>query len=240
MDKYYIEYIIPTHNVILCEKIEFNLDSKSVHLADIKQRDQNSLFLKFYFDNEIDFDDGIEETRQQLNNILNTIAFNYTGASIRDAYYSGESNLKNAECYNGLDSCIIVRRQDLEDKLAKALSSNTKYEHRYYEMFRLAVQSTDVVNKYMFLYQILLDIYGPAQWKTDECITCIGKRLGINSEFKKWQENRKYDGETKFTFIRNQVGHVIEGHTPQSTTKDMFDNLNELESLVKYAISEKQ
>lgn len=49
-------------------------------------------------------------------------------------------------------------------------------------MFRMAMQSTDVVNRYMFLYEILLDNRGLEQWKVDKYINSLYKKVDILKE----------------------------------------------------------
>jgi hypothetical protein len=121
-----------------------------------------------------------------------------------------------------MNSFCLIAPSDREEKLKKTLNSSEKYDTNEHIMFRMAMQSTDVVNRYMFLYQILLDRRGPEQWKVDKYINFLYEKKEIlieDPEYKVWQPDRKDRNgnkirETKFTYIRNQVGHAIKGITP--------------------------
>lgn len=72
----------------------------------------------------------------------------------------------------------------VKKKLKNCLIDSMEYSSRYYELFRLLMQSTDVVNRYMFLYQILLDMHGSQQCKVDKYIISCSKEsifTGLNN-----------------------------------------------------------
>lgn len=242
MEKYYIEYIISSCYIGLSKKIQFNVDGLYTKQAELEQR-KGRLFLTFIFETEIDCSDGISDSQKLIKEILNSIAYNYFKASIGNAYYN-DSNLKKAEHQAELLSEVYLTFSDREKKLKNALISNKKFDSDLYSMFRMTMESADVVNRYMFLYQILLDEYGPQQWKADTKIKEICSEIDIDPEYKEWQKDRKetdarYNGETIFTFLRNQVGHIVKGSTPETTTDQITHKLNDLIKIAKYMIDNK-
>lgn len=241
MEKYYIEYFIPVQFICLQNIISFSVKNKNIRIVELRQIEDSRLSLNFYFYNSIDFYKAKNQCDNELKNILNKIAFEYELASVGEAYYSGNSNLDKYTSFCEINVSTILAKPEDENKLKECLKDKVEYSSRYYDMFRLAMQSTDVVNRYMFLYLILLDMRGPYQNKVDEYIIKCSEELGIDPQNKVWQLKRKDKSgnnikETIFTYLRNQVGHTIKGHTPDTTTRDMQIYIKDLIKIVKYSM----
>lgn len=237
MNKYYIEYYLPVSFVVLENTITFSVTSNEIKMVELKQYDENRLSIKFYFENCIECEEGKNECNNQLRNIINKIAFEYEMAQVGRPYYSGNSNLKKNTRTSEMNAKVTLANSESEEKLKNCLIDSIEYSSRYYELFRLSMQSTDVVNRYMFLYQILLDMHGPTQYKVDLYIRKCSKKLEIDCKYKMWQEKRG-NCETIFTYLRNQVGHIIDGHSPDSISVDMGENIYNLIKIVKYSMKE--
>lgn len=133
MNKYYIEYYLPVSFVVLENTITFSLTSNEIEMVELKQYDENRLYIKFYFENCIECEKGKNECNNQLRNIINKIAFEYEGTSVGKAYYSENSNLNKNTRSTELDGKIIVGNPKSEEKLKKCLIDRIEYSSRYYE-----------------------------------------------------------------------------------------------------------
>lgn len=128
------------------------------------------------------------------------------------------------------------RDKELLKKLCNDIYSNNNRVNDDYKIFRLAMNTEDIVAKYMFLYQILLfkhpKVDGEESQKdVDRFIR--SKYSYSKHQYQVWKDtNRK---ETIYTRLRNQVGHY-RGKTPNETKIGMGKKIYELIDLVKMSI----
>ncbi|OLP20063.1 hypothetical protein BST81_02150 [Leptolyngbya sp. 'hensonii'] len=105
----------------------------------------------------------------------------------------------------------------------------------YYKQYRIAIQSKDVIAEYMFLYSILLQIFGDKQKKVDKFIQSAQPDV---KTFKKLIRIRE-EIETIYTKLRNEIAHVRRGKTFEQTIEEVNQHLLSLRELTKKAIEGK-
>lgn len=175
-----------------------------------------------------------------INNLLNKIAFIYVGAKV------GEPWLTDFNCADRKYStseiqcsiCVDTKNRDkhLLETLCKAIKDEKNYDTDDYTIYRSAMNNSDVVAKYMFLYQMLLYIHKNASGHESQAAVdaFIIKHLDEERHmYKKWPDSQRT--ETIFTRLRNQVGHN-RGKTPSETRKEMERKISELTELVRVSI----
>jgi hypothetical protein len=101
-----------------------------------------------------------------------------------------------------------------------------------YSAYRFAGNQKDHVARFMFLYNILLQLKGDKQQQVDDFI-----RSELPSVPESPRPDRPNKMETVYTRLRNQVGHVRSGTTSEQTRKEIEDNVTAFQELVRTAIS---
>lgn len=115
----------------------------------------------------------------------------------------------------------------------------------WHQRFRWIMDHDDPVAKFIHLYGVILKLGGVApdypQSGFDDFIREEAAKMSppvVVPEFPKTKPKSK-GSETIFTKLRNQVGHVIDGSTPQSTRQEMIQYLDQLITFAKIAIETK-
>lgn len=128
----------------------------------------------------------------------------------------------------------ILRKEicPLDGKKIEVLARDfSRLNELYYMAFRFAIRESDPVSRYLFLYNILLQIHDDSQKNVDNF---------IRTENPQVQQSPRPDEpsiiETIFTRLRNEVGHARPNVIPANTRKEISENVAQLQSLVKKAI----
>lgn len=120
----------------------------------------------------------------------------------------------------------------LEDLVKTEVLNKDNYTVHYYEQYKKALQCEDIISKYMCLYNILLQLFTDSQRKVDEFIE---SSIGIQKmEYTSGPKGR----ESKFTRLRNEIGHKRENKTFDQTKAEMEEYMDELMTVVKKAIKQ--
>jgi len=120
-----------------------------------------------------------------------------------------------------------TRRQELA-KLLEQPSSRPDV----YSAYRFACNQSDAVARFMFLYNILLQLHGDNQGQVDNFVR--GETPTVPQSL---SPHNPSVTETIYTRLRNEVGHRRAGITPEQTRTEIEDNIAGLQALVKVAIS---
>jgi hypothetical protein len=134
----------------------------------------------------------------------------------------------------GAEIILLTRVESLSADLIKAI--NLPYNDRKLilcKQFRFAVQSDDPVTRYMFLYNILLQIHNDRQTKVDDFIrkqepTVKPDRSPIRPDV----------CETIYTRLRNEIAHLRSNATLEMTSKEIKSKVQDLQLLTKKAIEQ--
>jgi len=230
--EFFIKYIVPIGNFKLQSSIEFEFEHIKFIRGIIEKDTDYNYRIMLFLNKQCNYAEVEMEAIQVVDSVLNKIAYYCYGSSVGNCVME-ETNLIECTKNADIDGSVEVRRPPQEEEdLRNSLNKINENSDQYYKMFRSATNATDVVSKYMFLYQMLLHIKGPTQKPVDNFICSI---LNENvAQFKKWQPGRKE--ETKLTYLRNRVGHKIEGKTIEDTRREMSSEIYNLTKVVKKAI----
>jgi hypothetical protein len=128
----------------------------------------------------------------------------------------------------------------------ESLTKSDKTNHVYYDLYRQAINHDDDLGKFMFLYSLLmLVLKTDYQSEVDKFIVKAKKdekKLKQRStkliEQKDGTRKRSKRLETRFTWLRNQVGHTQEDSEITKAINEMKDCYKVLKEIVKQAIKE--
>lgn len=176
-----------------------------------------------------------------LASIVNRLAFEFN-VSIDQPHLTGFSLPKDADgsSYTVASSSIMMwdvaaptltlgddRRQELARLLEQPFARPDLSS-----AYRFACNQRDPVTRFMFLYNILLQLNNDRQPKVEAFIR------EVIPDVEEYEDPRphKTGKETVFTRLRNEVGHVREGTTPEQTRALIEGNVPALQALVRTAI----
>lgn len=241
-----MEYKIKYSAQISCLNIENSIEFEIMHNHFIKaiiEKEKNLTFgITLFLNKRIRLEEVQSEANEIVDSILNKIAYYCLGTSVGNPVFD-DSNLPKATGFIDMNCSGDVRRPKDIENLRNSLDDLGSNTDQLYKIYRAATNAGDIVSRFMFLYQILLDLKGPAQWMVDNFIK---QELKADAKYKIWQPNRvdKHGNkiyETKLTYLRNCVGHHVDvaGVTPDKTRTDMQGEMYSLTKVVKIAIEEK-
>jgi hypothetical protein len=101
-----------------------------------------------------------------------------------------------------------------------------------YTAYRFAGFQNDPVARFMFFYNILLQLHNDSQKQIDDFI-----RKEMTNIPQSPRPDKPRLIETIYTRLRNEVGHTRTGATSEQTSKEIKENVMGLQTLVKAAIS---
>ncbi|MBU5268910.1 hypothetical protein [Clostridium cochlearium] len=244
--KEYIDYeviisnlCLPQNNIIKIKSIYENIDK--IELKQIEKYGYIYTIFKFISNGKlkekVKFRINCDEA---INDILNKIAFKGFDVSsdpqIKEISFNNTTNTSTSiGC-----SVKICSSNDVQQKLKEEIETERTYNNYYYEMYRSAIKNKDVVARYMFLYNIILQICNDKQNRVDAFI--VDKIGADRSEYKSGpicNKKGEHIKETVFTRLRNEVGHARKGTNADATRVEMNMKVDELSELVRKAIVEK-
>jgi hypothetical protein len=120
-----------------------------------------------------------------------------------------------------------IRRQELARLLEQPSSRPDLYS-----AYRFAGNQSDAVARFMFLYNILLQLHNDKQGQVDNFV-----RRETPTVPQSPSPHKPDVTESIYTRLRNEVGHGRAGVTPEQTRTEIEENVAGLQTLVKVAIS---
>ncbi|MBU3221038.1 hypothetical protein [Clostridium algidicarnis] len=196
----------------------------------------------FYSEEFYNIYEAEQDTKTYVTNLLNALIIEHDICT--KSYYVSGHNINclasgSIEIINKIKKVAKLNEQDLE-KL-KQYMIDEKYSNRYFNIYRYAFNTEDIISKYMILYNILLEICNDKQRCVDDFITAaIGKDEAEYKQSPRKLKKGDYIYETKFTKLRNEIGHARENTTIDKTTEEMELNIDKLAKLVLKAIKSKE
>jgi hypothetical protein len=151
----------------------------------------------------------------------------------KDASGSSYTVSKSAGLLWDVAAPTITLGDESRQKLARLLEQPLARPYLYFA-YRFAVNQSDNVARFMFLYNILLQLNHDKQPGVE---AFIRKVMPAVVEYDDPRPN-KTGKETVFTRLRNEVGHAREGTTPEQTRDMIEGHVAALQTLVKTAISD--
>lgn len=178
-------------------------------------RSKLRIFMKLN-NNITNVDEILNTTLNKANDIINILIFKTSGkfGALRRGQFNingqgvisiGEITLYNAQNVSLPHEFLTILESDLRNNdFLNELKNDS-----YHRLYRNAMQTDDIIAKYMFLYGIIYDIKNSSQNQVDLYIESIEP----NIEKRNSTDSRNPDKKiTKYTWLRNEIGH------PTSTT----------------------
>jgi hypothetical protein len=222
------------------EPFEVSNTHPAVEKIVLKAQDER-LNIVFHLHNVFDFEEATVIANPILHSIVNRLAFHrnvpmgeprFIGGSLpKDA--SGSSHMVRIDRLLLWDhtASVLTLGKDTCQELARLLEKPDMHEPLY-SAYRFAGNQKDHVARFMFLYNILLQLKDDKQQQVDNFI-----RSELPSVPESPRPDRPNKMETAYTRLRNQVGHVRSGTTSEQTRKEIEDNVTAFQELVRTAIS---
>lgn len=231
--KYVLDYCGPR-----IEKLQFRPNVAHVRSACIEAIHGNQLSIHLCLEDVGTEDEGEEFANRCLETIASRVAFRldaYLGGVIRSSI-SLEGTKSLGRKTQGIAYSILQGHGDLDeesrDELKSELEKTATRRESLFGLYRLAFQAKDEVAQFMFLYNILLQIFGDNQCRVDRFIECRDGRSD-------WEDSpHTGEPESPFTRLRNEVGHKRKGMKPNflRIRSEMKELLRKLQGHVKAAI----
>lgn len=223
------------------EPIEIADSRPAVEKIVLEAQNDGWLHIVIHLIDIFNFEDAEAIANGILPSILNRIAF-YRNVSVGEPHFRGGTLPKGAS-----GSSFTVRKdlqlmwdhatpvltlgEETRQELARILEQQYTH-HDLYSAYRFALSQSDPVARFMFLYNILLQLNGDNQQQVDAFI-----RSEIPGVPQSPRPDRRGIIETVYTRLRNEVGHRRPGATPEMTRKEIQENVAPFQVLVRTAIS---
>jgi len=127
---------------------------------------------------------------------------------------------------------VLTLGEDTCRDLTRRLEQTYIDANQFYSAYRFALNQSDPVARFMFLYNILLQINNDDQKQVDASI-----RSEVPSIPQSPRPDRPSVIETAYSRLRNEVGHKRSGTPPEQTRRKIQDNVATFQELVRTAIS---
>lgn len=128
-----------------------------------------------------------------------------------------------------------VVSKNLIPEIVQSLKTTFSTQDKRLAEFRWIIAQSDPVARFMHMYNMLLSLKGGAkgtQKKVDEFIHQVEPNVVTN-----YNDYLKRD-ETIYTRLRNEIGHKVNGVTPQVTRQNIRDRVGQLAKHLKTAIEQ--
>lgn len=229
------------NKLLTLPSFEFTLDDyPNVEKIEVSTPDERSILIKFSFTSIPSQHDGTAIAEAISAQIADWLAFEYTIAA-SDPSHSESSWSDDDDPSQSLQSTLgfamrahvvhAVHERDLPSLVRNCRAcSSVSDSHR--ARLRWILQREDSVARFMHLYSLLLELKGGpnhTQREVDLYIQSIDPQVAM-------VQPPGRQAQTIYTRLRNEVGHVIQGVTPESTAQQMEQHMANLIIIVKSAI----
>jgi hypothetical protein len=222
------------------EPIDLQGSHPAVDKVVLKTGDDRLLRITFHLRDVFDETEADTIATGILPSIINRIAF-YRDVPVGEPFQTGFSIPKDAS-EKSFSVMSAIRIKDSARPLL-TLGDDTRGEikrkleqpythHDLYSAYRFAGYQDDPVARFMFLYNILLQLNSDLQREVDDFIRSQEPNVAQSA-------SPEFTGvmETVYARLRNEVGHIRAGSTPERTQAEIRANLPAFQKLVKTAIS---
>lgn len=226
------------------EPIEISHLHPAVEKIILEAQADEQITIVVHLTNIFDFEQAKDIGKEILPPIVDRLAF-YRDVSIGELRCTGGTLPKDASCSSystrtnlGILWANAILNYTLDagarQKLASQLEQQTTRVDLY-AAYRFAISQGDALARFMFLYNILLQLCGDDQKDADKCIRNHEPNVdeSLSGDPKKKAQGVK---ETVYTRLRNEVGHRRRGTTPEKTRSEIRTNVAAFQKLVKTAI----
>jgi hypothetical protein len=223
------------------DSIEISYSLPTVEKLSLETQEGGWIKIDFHLSNMFAIEDAEDIAKPILRSIIDRLAFELD-VSIGEPYLRGATLPKDpsASVYTTTASLPVSWRVLAPDVIPDAtrrreiamLLEQPFSRPDLYSAYRFALNQSDAVARYMFLYNILLQLHSDAQRQVDDFIR--QEEPNVPQSPNPLNANVM---ETVYTRLRNEIGHTRAGTTPEQTRSEMEDHIAALQTLVKTAIS---
>ncbi len=235
-----LEFAAPIAGVRF-EPMDVSVSHAAVEKIILQTENDEHLKITFHLIDVYTFEDAEAIAAGILPSIINRLAF-YRNVPVGEPYQiggtlpndpSGSLHTVRRDITLLWDEAIPVLTlgDDTREELARALEQPYT-QHDVYSLYRFAISQSDVVARFMFLYNLLLQLNSDSQRQVDDFI--IAESPGVQQSP---SPHSPSGSETIFTRLRNEVGHRRAGTIPEQTRKEIAENVVPLQNVVRRAIS---
>jgi hypothetical protein len=208
----------------------------------LQTQDSKRLKITFHLTDVIALEDARTISEGVLPSLINRLAF-HRNVPVGEPYFVGASLPKETSgsshrvvtdallLSDSVAPVLTLSDEDARQELTTLLEQPCKHQDLY-AAYRFAGHQSDPITRFMFLYNILLQLNKDRQKEVDDFI-----RQEMPSVSQSPSPHHAGVMETIYTRLRNEVGHGRAGTTPEETRKEMQDNLPAFQTLVRTAIS---
>jgi hypothetical protein len=232
-----------TNNGLKFPSCEFNPNQASVEKVLIESQSGFEILSTVHLDGVATERVGRAIANKVLTAVLDRIAFRYSLAiadsQIVSSWFAPVNLPPGAQVqpHSG-ELAIIGEQADLvlgipADDLKTELERTTLSGEPFFSSYRLALQSTSPVEKFMHLYSLLLRFFEDEQVKVDEFIRSRDSAVPQTPDPRRGRSNM----ETVYTRLRNEFAHRRSDVNMQETKVQMEQYVSGLIGLVKQAIA---
>jgi hypothetical protein len=232
-----IEYMAPVASVRLSAPIEVSNPHPKVEKIVVETQGSEQIKVVFHLTDVFTDTDAKDIAKNILDSIIDRLVFKLD-RSIGQPHLSGLCLPKDASGSSytatshlaslwSVASATITPGPESRQELARSLEQPSARPDLY-SAYRFAVSQSDPVARFMFLYNILLQLHNDKQPQVDDFI--CGEVPEVPTSL-----SPKGRMETVYTRLRNEVGHARET-PPKLTRKGIQENLSAFQKLVKTAI----
>ena len=233
-----ITFMAPATGLQL-ESVEFSNSLPTVEKITVETQVDDSIKIDFHLIDVFAIEDAEDIAKPIVVSIIDRLAFELD-VSIGDPRLSGATVPKDASAsairtMTSMPVSWRVLAPDVVPDAARRHEIEAILEQPYsrpdlYSAYRFSCNQSDAVARYMFLYNILLQLHNDSQTQVDDFIRREEPAVAQSP-------SPRSGMETIYTRLRNEVGHRRPGVTPEQTRTEMESKMTGLQELTKRAIS---
>jgi hypothetical protein len=236
-----VTYVAPVESVRFAS-LEVSNPHPAVEKILVESEDSERIQVVFHLRDVFTETEANAIAEDIVASIINRLAFELNrgicqpymkGSSLpKDASGSSYTVSNSAGILWDVATATITLGDESRHKLARLLEQPLARPDLY-SAYRFAINENDDVARFMFLYNILLQLNHDKQARVEAFIREV---IPDVEEYEDPRSN-KIGKETVFTRLRNEVGHARKGTTPEQTRALIEGHVAALQTLVRTAIS---
>lgn len=231
--------------------VTLNINLTSISSIKLSSTGNNDIFeIIFVVNNVSSFEEAVEKTKNYPIMIFDRLSYLYSLSVVAENGFDGvfwpiagvDNNISQYSDLNlylefHSESYISIAENSPNiDSVLNDLVTASGNKNQLYKQFSSIMRINDPCSQYMFLYSILLQVFGDRQADVDNNILQIASNNNINCSQTSSPYNNKE--ETTYTRLRNEVAHIRPGASLGNTYQEMSNNLENLRTIVKKVIEQ--
>lgn len=246
----YLQYICSSQSAFVEHEVSVELSDeeiKEVHIKFSSEGDKPKrglIRITIWYQEPIDYDRAKELGDHKIQEIINSLVF-VRGVQVGEPYLISENIKPQPLITNRMsikfDVMYDLKQEQIDEFVGLIKTSQTS--HIYYELYKQSMNHHDGLGKFMFLYSLLMVIIGAREQNDVDVHILLASPNELNNRRRSTKMNknmvRSSKLETRFTWLRNQLGHTQVDSEIALVIKEINECLNDLDDIVKNTIKEK-